>query len=114
MLFEPGSRTLISADALWENGFGIVFPELAGEPSFDQVASTLDLIETSAPAWVIPGHGKVFSASTTALSTARRRLDALANDPRKHARHAIKVLLKFKLLEWQAVELERERPAVPP
>ena len=30
VLFEPGSRTLISADALWENGFGIVFPELLG------------------------------------------------------------------------------------
>lgn len=31
VLFEPASRTLISADALWENGFGIAFPELIGE-----------------------------------------------------------------------------------
>jgi glyoxylase-like metal-dependent hydrolase (beta-lactamase superfamily II) len=28
ILFEPRSRTLISADALWENGFGVVFEEL--------------------------------------------------------------------------------------
>ena len=32
MLFDPGHGVLISADALWENGFGIVFPELEGEP----------------------------------------------------------------------------------
>lgn len=31
ILFEPESKTLISADALWENGFGVVFPELEGE-----------------------------------------------------------------------------------
>jgi glyoxylase-like metal-dependent hydrolase (beta-lactamase superfamily II) len=41
ILFDPISRTLISADALWENGFGIAFPELAGEPSFGEVAATL-------------------------------------------------------------------------
>ncbi len=34
ILFEPQSRTLISADALWENGFGVVFQELEGERAF--------------------------------------------------------------------------------
>ena len=38
ILFEPQSRTLISADALWENGFGVVFQELEGEQAFDEVA----------------------------------------------------------------------------
>jgi len=105
VLFEPRSRTLISADALWENGFGIVFPELTGEPSFDEVAATLDLIETLSPRWVIPGHGSVFSELAKALSSARRRLESFANDPVRHARHALKVLLKFKLLELQVVSV---------
>ena len=35
---------LISGDALWQNGFGVVFPELAGEPGFHDVRATLDLI----------------------------------------------------------------------
>lgn len=103
VLFEPASRTLISADALWENGFGVVFPELIGEPSFDQVAETLDLIHRLRPACVIPGHGRVFDDVMSALTVARRRLDGLVRDPRKHAWHAIKVLMKFKLLELQAV-----------
>jgi glyoxylase-like metal-dependent hydrolase (beta-lactamase superfamily II) len=106
ILFDSASRTLISADALWENGFGIAFPELAGEPSFGEMAATLDRIEALAPLQVIPGHGRVFNEVGNALTTARRRLDGLQRNPMKHARHAIKVLMKFKLLEVQYVTLE--------
>ncbi len=106
ILFEPQSGTLISADALWEKGFGVVFPELAGEPSFDQVAATLDLIEYLKPHCVIPGHGSVFTDAASALSAARNRLHAFSRDPEKHARHAIKVLLKFKLLEVQMLRID--------
>ena len=101
VLFEPQTRTLISADALWENGFGVVFPELIGEPSFDEVAATLDLIESLNPQTVIPGHGGIFGDLASALHRARRRLDGLMSNPEKHARHAFKVLIKFKLLEVQ-------------
>lgn len=101
ILFEPMSRTLASADALWENGFGIAFPELKGEPSFGEMAATLDLIERLAPSIVIPGHGLIFTDVEAALKVARRRLEGLQRDPTKHARHAIKVLIKFKLLEKQ-------------
>lgn len=103
ILFEPGSSTLISADALWENGFGVVFPELFGEPSFDEVAATLDLIESLAPRHVIPGHGALFHDAPGALRKARSRLEGFQKNPAKHARHALKVLLKFKLLEWQRI-----------
>ncbi|MDP9931507.1 MBL fold metallo-hydrolase [Variovorax paradoxus] len=106
ILFEPVSRTLISADALWENGFGIAFPELAGEPSFEDVAATLDRIEALAPLQVIPGHGRVFNDVGSVLATARRRLEGLQRDPVKHARHAIKVLMKFKLLEVQSIAMD--------
>jgi glyoxylase-like metal-dependent hydrolase (beta-lactamase superfamily II) len=104
ILFEPQTRTLISADALWENGFGVVFPELLGEPAFDQVAATLELIERLAPRLVIPGHGLVFSDVASALRTARGRLERQATAPERHAWHAMKVLLKFKLLELGQTE----------
>lgn len=102
VLFEPRSRTLISADALWENGFGVVFPELEGEQAFEEVGHTLDLIEALDPACVIPGHGTVFAGVQPALAVARKRLEGFIAAPAKHARHAAKVLLKFKLLEVQA------------
>jgi glyoxylase-like metal-dependent hydrolase (beta-lactamase superfamily II) len=104
VLFEPWSSTLISADALWQNGFGVVFPELIGEPSFDEVAATLDLIESLKPKTVIPGHGSIFSDTAAALDRARRRLEGLMSDPQRHARHAFKVLIKFKLLEMQHMQ----------
>lgn len=104
ILFEPQTQALISADALWRNGFGVVFPEVLGEPGFDEVAATFDLIERLAPRVVIPGHGPVFVDVTTALGTARARLERQAKAPEKHAWHAMKVLLKFKLLELGRVE----------
>lgn len=101
ILFEPESRTLVSADALWENGFGVVFQELEGVRAFEEVAATLDLIGRLSPRMVIPGHGKVFATVAEALARARSRLAAYVADPRRHASHGAKVLLKFKLLELQ-------------
>jgi glyoxylase-like metal-dependent hydrolase (beta-lactamase superfamily II) len=103
ILFEPRSRTLISADALWENGFGVVFQELEGDHAFDEVDATLDLISSLSPALVIPGHGSVFADASAAIERARSRLRSYVADPRRHAAHAAKVLLKFKLLELQRV-----------
>jgi glyoxylase-like metal-dependent hydrolase (beta-lactamase superfamily II) len=105
ILFEPISRTLVSADALWERGFGVVFPELDGEDAFHEVAQTLDVIEALKPAIVIPGHGSPFSDVSEALARARQRLEGFVTDPARHLQHAAKVLLKFKLLELQSVSL---------
>ena len=105
VLFEPASRTLISADALWHNGFGVVFPEIEGESGFAEVAATLDLIESLAPLYVIPGHGAPFDDVGAALARARSRHALWVQDPTKHAAHAAKVLLKYKLLELQRAPL---------
>ena len=100
ILFAPEHRLLMSADALWQNGFGVVFPELEGVAAFDEVGQTLDLIEQLNPATIIPGHGAVFTEVAPALALARSKLEAFAQNPERHARYGAKVLLKFKLLEW--------------
>lgn len=104
MLFEPASATLLSADALWPNGIGVIFPELEGQPGFEPMARTLDAIEALQPRLVIPGHGATFTDVAAALAIARQRLEGFAAQPLRHARFAAKVLLKFKLLEWQAIQ----------
>ncbi len=104
ILFEPTHKILISADALWANGFGVVFPELEGVEAFHEVAQTLDLIESLKPLWVIPGHGAVFENIDTALEIARKKLDGFVQNPQKHGRYGAKVLLKYKLLELTQVE----------
>ena len=99
ILFETSHRILISADALWANGFGVVFPELEGVAAFDEVSQTLDLIESLQAKWIIPGHGAIFQDVSTALTVARKKLDGFVHNPEKHARYGAKVLLKYKLLE---------------
>ncbi len=102
ILFDRASGLLISADALWENGFGVVFPELEGEAAFHEVAAVLDLIETLPVKLVVPGHGGVFTDVAAALARARTRLTSFVNDPQRHARHAAKVLLSYHVMEVQA------------
>ncbi|MGC3984560.1 MAG: MBL fold metallo-hydrolase [Pseudorhodoferax sp.] len=103
LLFEPSWRLLVAGDALWQNGFGVVFPELEGASAFAEVGASLDLIERLDPATVVPGHGSAFDDLGPALERARRRLDGFVAAPRKHALYAAKVLLKFKLLELQSI-----------
>jgi glyoxylase-like metal-dependent hydrolase (beta-lactamase superfamily II) len=106
VLFEPQSRLLLSADALWENGFGVVFPELDGDDAFTEVSATLDLIESLNPHTAIPGHGSPFSDVPGALARARNRLDSFVQHPAKHLRYAAKVMVKFKLLEAQSIAVD--------
>ena len=100
---------LISADALWQKGFGVIFPELAGIPGFAEQAATLELIGQLQPKVVIPGHGAPFSeddgAVSAALQAARSRIQWLSEDPRRNADNALKVLLAFKLLEAKRLSL---------
>lgn len=103
LLFEPAWRLLVAGDALWQNGFGVVFPELEGASAFAEVGASLDLIARLNPALIVPGHGGVFDDVAPALERARRRLDGFVAAPRKHALYAAKVLLKFKLLELQSI-----------
>ncbi|MDE1949063.1 MAG: MBL fold metallo-hydrolase [Burkholderiales bacterium] len=101
ILFDPADGIVLTADALWERGFGVVFPELDGEGAFDDVARVLDLIESLDARLAIPGHGAPFGDLPAALARARQRLDGFRADPNRHTRHAVKALIKFHLLEQQ-------------
>jgi glyoxylase-like metal-dependent hydrolase (beta-lactamase superfamily II) len=96
---------LIAGDALWQNGFGVIFPELAGEPGFDDVRATLDVITSLRPRLVIPGHGAPFTDVDAALQRAYSRLDYLSADPVRNAENSVKVLLKFLLIERRTIPL---------
>ncbi|MGY0197591.1 MBL fold metallo-hydrolase [Leptothrix sp. BB-4] len=109
VLFEPVHGVLLSADALWENGFGVVFPELDGESGFAEVEVVLDLIAGLPVQVVVPGHGAPFDDVAGALQRARTRLASHRADPSRHARHAGKVLLKYHLMELGSMPLDALR-----
>lgn len=89
---------LLTGDALWENGMGAILAPAHDTAAFDAAMATLDRIESLAPRCVIPGHGVPFTDVAAALQRARGRLVALRDDPRRAARHVMKVMLTFSLL----------------
>ncbi len=104
VLHCPELKLLISADALWENGFGITFPELDQQSGFEEHQNTLDMIAKLDVHWVIPGHGAPFTNITAALDRAHSKLKYLREDPSRHEKLAARVLLKFMLLDREQLE----------
>jgi glyoxylase-like metal-dependent hydrolase (beta-lactamase superfamily II) len=105
MFYCEREGILISADALWENGFGVIFPELAGESGYTEARAALALIASLDVRLVIPGHGAIFRDARGALARANSRLDYLQADPVRNAQNALKVMLKFLLLERRQITL---------
>lgn len=105
MLWCERLGALISADALWRKGFGVIFPELAGESGFAEQHATLETIGRLKPRLVIPGHGAPFTDVDAALQAARSRLQWLSEEPRRNTENALKVLLAFKLLEERRLDM---------
>jgi glyoxylase-like metal-dependent hydrolase (beta-lactamase superfamily II) len=106
ILYCADERLLISADALWENGFGVIFPELEGESGFAEQQAVLETIAGLDVRVVIPGHGAPFSNVAQALERAFSRVAWLRADPARNAKNALKVLIVFKLLEVRAMSLD--------
>jgi glyoxylase-like metal-dependent hydrolase (beta-lactamase superfamily II) len=113
----PRARLLISGDALWEDGFGIIFGELLGIPgALAATRTTLDIIARLPIDTVIPGHGQPFGDIEAALERAYKRLAAFEADPVRMARNAIKACFIFNLLDLQSLprdELEGYLERVP-
>ncbi len=88
---------LVSGDALWARGFGVV---LADPPdALSAARRTLESISRLDLRLVIPGHGAPFTDVRGALSASFARLDALESDPGRLARSVLKTMLSFSLLE---------------
>ncbi|MGI4816147.1 MAG: MBL fold metallo-hydrolase [Janthinobacterium lividum] len=98
MLYAPRAGLLISADALWENGFGAIFPEVEQQSGFAEQRAVLDLIRSLDVYCVLPGHGRPFTDVSRALDNAYARLQYLASEPARNARQALKVLIAFRLM----------------
>ncbi len=106
-LLRESDRLLISGDALWERGFGMLNTWVDGPGVFDRAEQALDTIEAAAPRVVIPGHGPPFSDVAGALATARARLASLRSDPDRNLRQALRAGIAFSRLahpDWSVDE----------
>lgn len=112
--YNPEKRLLISGDALWENGFGVIFPELLGQADgLTSTRATLEMLARLPIDIVIPGHGSPFGAVDTAFERAFKRLDSFEANIEKLAWHAIKVIVAFACMERQSIPLQQFSDFVP-
>jgi len=106
MFHAPEARVLVSGDALWENGFGVVFPQLFGrDTALAETRATLEAIARLEVDAVIPGHGRPFGDVDAALERALARVEYYEQDLGRLARHCAKVMLSFAMLEKRAMPL---------
>lgn len=98
----PEKHILISGDALWQDGFGIIFGELMGRSdALPATRGTLEMIGRLAVDIVIPGHGPAFGDFDEALERAFKRLASFEADGKRMARNAVRACFTFNLLDLQ-------------
>ncbi len=105
VFYNPEHRILVSGDALWQNGYGLIMPPSLDPDALPATRDTLDLIAGLDVRVVIPGHGEVFTDVDRALDRAYARTEAFEADETRIARHALKVLLTFSLLHRRRLAL---------
>lgn len=111
VFYAADARTLISGDALWRHGFGIVFADVIGAGGgLEAVRETLEQLTRLPIERVIPGHGAPFCEVDQAFESAFARLRAFEEDGSRMARNALRACMTFTLLERRALP-EDELPA---
>ena len=105
VFFNPEHRILISGDALWRNGYGFVMPPEIDASALPATRATLEMIAGLGVRCVIPGHGEPFNDVDAALERAFARTAAFEADSLRLARHALKVVLVFALLDQERLPL---------
>ena len=105
VFFNDEHRILVSGDALWENGYGMVMPPEIDESALRATRATLEMLAGLGARCVIPGHGEPFTDVDAALERAFRRTASFEAAPLRMARHALKVLLVFTLLDRERMPL---------
>ena len=98
--YAPAEQILISGDALWQDGFGVMFAELHGDNSgLPAQRRTLEMLRELDVRATIPGHGAPFADYEAAVTRALQRLAAFEQSPERMAKSAMKALFTFTLLE---------------
>lgn len=107
VFYNPDRRILISGDALWRDGFGILFADVLGTgDGVGAARRTLEELARLPIDIVIPGHGAAFVEVDDALERAFGRLRAFEEDGSRIARNAIRACFTFSLLDARAMDVD--------
>ncbi len=98
-------RLLVSGDALWQRGFGLLNPWIDGPGVYDRAAAALDRLASLDVRLVIPGHGPPFEGHAEAIAESRGRLAHARRSPHRLRHQVVRNTAHFTML------LHPDRPA---
>ena len=110
VFYSPKLRILISADALWENGFGFVPPQSMDPKPLAAQRATFRHVAELDVALVIPGHGPMFADFSGALARASAKLEAFAEDDLRIAKSVVKAMFIYSMM-WRGEMALADVPA---
>ena len=96
--YSRARKLLITGDALWRDGFGLLNVPIEGARCIELTRRTLDSLARLEVELVIPGHGRPFRDFDDALARARRHLAMYRDDPRGAWRRGLRSSVAFWLL----------------
>ncbi len=105
VFYNAAHRILISADALWENGFGFIVPQKWDATAAMRARAALDTIAALDVDWVVPGHGMPFQNVRRALDISYARLAAMEADDERVARSISKGMFVYALLARERIAI---------
>ncbi len=101
--FQPDTRVMICADALWHNDTGMLHPQIHGWDIMSDAELALQRLRSLKPVVAIPGHGGLICNVADSIEGAMRRLASFRRDPAKLAWHAIKRFYVYGVLRYQPI-----------
>lgn len=101
--YQPDTKVMICADALWKNDLGILNVQIHGPQVLDDAQAAVDRLSTLEIDIALPGHGGLITDVAGSLAAVNQRLEGFRRDPSQLAWHLVRRIFMFNLLRYQPI-----------
>lgn len=102
--YQPDTKIMICADAMWENDFGVLNTAVHGHAIINDAEAAIDTLMQYDIAVAIPGHGGLITNVPENLAKLKKRIDRFKQDPKAVSAHLFRRMLMFGILCYQPIE----------
>ena len=101
--YQPDTKVLIAADALWAGDVGVLNTAVHGWGVIDQALQTLAQFAQLDIAVAIPGHGGLITNVAENIARVQARVATFKENPAALANHIVRRFLMFIILRYQPI-----------
>ncbi|MEM7335501.1 MAG: MBL fold metallo-hydrolase [Chloroflexota bacterium] len=102
--YQPDSKVMICADAMWENDFGVLNTAVHGPQTLADAETAVQKLASYDIEIAIPGHGNLITNVPENLEKLYKRLNLFKSDPAQLAWHFIRRIAMFIAMRHQPIE----------